>query len=417
VLIANPPFSLTPTLRALAAFAPCAGDQSVADGRVRKALLRPGHQPDEAVVVEIGPPPDGTMGADLTVYASSPLEPGEAAVIEQAVRRWLGLDDDLTGFLALARADPAMAPVLAVTAGLHHVRFPSLAEGATYFTLTQRSTQWFATARKRRIASVLGSRADVDGETYVAFPSLHTLLALSEDELVGFAGNRQRATRLREVLTGVAALDEEWLRTAPYDEARAALLAVRGVGAFTAHGILFRILGRPDDVPVELAQFSRVAATLYGEPPPSAAQLRERYGQYLGWWAYLSRMGLGWIAADAEAGAATGTTATNPGTTAVEVAGPGTEDRATSDTPAGQAGVVASPSSQRNSVRTPQPVAPLANSPSAESAQAGEDMSTCTQRSRSSPVNSRRNIAAINEPPPTSVALTRSATSLSSAGR
>lgn len=47
-------------------------------------------------------------------------------------------------------------------------------------------------------------------------------------------------------------------------------------------------------------------------------------------------------------------------------------------------------SSQRRRVRTPQPVAPLARSPSAESAQAGADMSRCAQRSCSGPVNSRR---------------------------
>jgi DNA-3-methyladenine glycosylase II len=389
VLAATPPFSLSQSLRALAGFAPCAGDQAVAGGRVRKALLRPGADPDEAIVVEVGPP-----GITLIVYARSPLDTAEVAGVERAVGRWLGLDDDLSAFLAVARADPAMAPVLAATEGLHQVRFPSLAEGVTYFALTQRSTQWFAAARKRRIAAELGPHAELDGRDYVAFPSFATLLARSEAELIRFGGNRQRAARLGEVLHGVAALDEEWLRTAPYTEARAALLAVRGVGAFTAHAILLRVLGRPDDVPLEIAQFTRVAEALYGSPPPAPAELRTRYGSQLGWWAYLSRMGLGWAAAGAATGAAP------------VIAGDEAHDDA-----------AATPSSQRSSVRTPQPVAPLASSPSAESAQAGADMSTCTQRSRRAPANSRRYNAAITEPPPMSVELTRSATSLSSASR
>jgi DNA-3-methyladenine glycosylase II len=387
VLAATPPYSLSQSLRALAGFAPAAGDQVVAGGRVRKALLRPGADPDEAVVVEVGPP-----GITFIVYSQSPLDVAEVAGVERAAGRWLGLDDDLSAFLAVARADPAMAPVLAATEGLHQVRFPSLAEGVAYFTLTQRSTQWFAAARKRRIAAELGPHAELDGQDHVAFPSFATLLARSETELIRFGGNRQRAARLGEVLHGVAALDEEWLRTAPYAEARAALLAVRGVGAFTAHGILLRVLGRADDVPLEMAQFTQVAEALYGSPPPSPAQLRERYGSQLGWWAYLSRMGLGWAAADAAAAPVT------------------TEDRAHDD-------AAATPSSQRSNVRTPQPVAPLASSPSAESAQAGVDMSTCTQRSRKAPANSRRYNAAITEPPPMSVELTRSATSLSSASR
>ena len=70
-----------------------------------------------------------------------------------------------------------MAPLLAAAEGLHQVRFASLAEGAVYFTLTQRSTQWFAAARKRRIAAERGPRAVVDGVSYVAFPTLATIAA------------------------------------------------------------------------------------------------------------------------------------------------------------------------------------------------------------------------------------------------
>ena len=381
LLTATPPFSLTASLRALAGFAPCAGDQFVADGLVRKAFPRPG-SPDEAVVVEVAPREDAVCGVLLSVNARSSLGASEIDDIERTVRDWLSLDDDMSGFLAVARGDPATARVLEVVEGLHQVRFASLAEGATYFTLSQRSTQWFAAARKRRIAAELGPRAVLDGVSYVAFPALGALRALDAappgrdvagQALVGFAGNRQRADRLRQVLDGVAALDEEWLRTAPYADARRALLAISGVGTFTAHAILLRVLGRPDDVPLEMAQFSRVAGALYGEPAPGPDELRERYGAWIGWWAYLTRMGLGWL------------------------------DQPEKD------------SSQRSRERTPHPVAPLARTPSAESDQAGADMSRWAHRSLASPVNSRRKRAAISEPPPTSVALTRSATSLPNA--
>jgi DNA-3-methyladenine glycosylase II len=431
VLAATPPYSLDRSLRAMTGFSPCAGDQSVRDGRVRKAFAIPGRDgPDDAVVVEVGPPPDGTAGVTLVVHAADPVDASEAGGVERAVGRWLGLDDDLADFLSMARADPPMRPVLAATEGLHQVRFASLAEGAAYFTLTQRSTQWFAGARKRTIAAQLGPGAELDGQRYVAFPSLPRLLSLSVDDLVRFAGNQQRATRLAGVLAGVAALDEEWLRSAPYDEARKALLGVRGVGAFTAHAILLRVLGRPDDAPVEMAQFTRVAEEIYGDPPPSPAELREWYSGHLGWWAYLGRTGLSWIAAgeptsdgttpDGTPGgtAADGTTPgeTTPGGMTADgtaaVASPGRPDAGVAD---GQVEAGASDSSQRNSVRTPQPVAPLTRSPSAESAQAGDDMSRCAHRSAAAPTNSRRYSAAITEPPPISVELTRSATSLSSA--
>ncbi len=294
LLSATPPFSLGATLRALTGFSPCAGDQLVTGDTVRKALIRPG-RPDEAVVVEVSPHLLGECGVTLRVFAETPLSATEARGVEEAVTRWLSLADDVRPFLTRARRDLAMAPILATVEGLHQVRFASLAEGVVYFALTQRSTQWYAAARKRRIATELGPRLTVDGVEYTAFPDLSTLTTLTVEELLGYAGNAGRAQRLAEVLAGVAALDLAELRVAGYAEARAALLGVRGIGEFTANALLLRVLGRPDDTPLEMAQFRTAATAVYGAAPPSPAELREWYAPYVGWWAYYSRTALGWL--------------------------------------------------------------------------------------------------------------------------
>jgi DNA-3-methyladenine glycosylase II len=290
-LPAVPPFRLAAGLRALTGFAPCAGDQLVTGDRVRKGLRRPGRS-DEAVVVDVTDRSDGVAGVDLTVFSHTGLDRSERAGVETAVRDWLSLDDDLSPLLTVARREPQLAAVLTATHGLHQIRFASLAEAAVYFTLTQRSTQWYAAARKRRIAAELGPRLVVDDLTYVAFPGFSTLLAA---DLGAYAGNPARATRLAEVVAGVDRLDREWLRAAPYSEARDALLKIRGVGTFTAHALLLRGLGRPDDAPLEMAQFTSVAKAIYGAAQPTPDQLRERYGATVGWWAYLCRTGLAWL--------------------------------------------------------------------------------------------------------------------------
>jgi DNA-3-methyladenine glycosylase II len=292
LLSAVAPFSLAASLAAMSGFRPSAGDQLIMSDRLRKGLAHP-DEPGEAVVAEVAPRPDAAPGVRLDVYAARPLSEAGATAVERWVRAWLSLDDDMRPFLELAAADPPVAALLRVVDGLHQVRFGSLAEGTAYFALTQRSTQWFATARKARIAAELGPRATFEGEVFVAFPGLPELAALGADGLLPFAGNTQRAIRLAEVLAGVARLDEGWLRTAPYDEARRALLDVRGIGTFTASAILLRVLGRPDDVPLEMTQFTSVAAEIYGGSAPGPAQLRERYGPYVGWWAYLCRTALG----------------------------------------------------------------------------------------------------------------------------
>src|SRR5256885_3636124 len=120
LLSAVPPFTLGASLRAMSSFAPCAGDQVTGADRVRKAfpLSR-----TEAAVVEVAPRSDGAPGVALGVYAARPLSPPETAGVEAAVRQWLSLDDDLAPFLALARRDPALRPILTATHGLHQVRF------------------------------------------------------------------------------------------------------------------------------------------------------------------------------------------------------------------------------------------------------------------------------------------------------
>jgi DNA-3-methyladenine glycosylase II len=297
VLPAAAPYSFALSLRALAGFAPCAGDQCVSRGAVRKAF----HAGDGgAVVAEVRATAGGAgPGVALTVHAARPLDPHTTTRVARDVSRWLGLDDDLTGFLAAADADPAMAPLLAVARGLHQVRFPSLAEGAVYFTLTQRSTQAVAASRKRRIAAEHGPAASLDGVAYSAFPSLDTVAALDDATLARLAGGPDRAHRVRSVAAGLARLDEEWLRTGPYERVREALLGIDGVGPFTAHAILLRVLGRPDDVPLDMAQFRRTASAVYGDPPPAPGELRARYGRWIGWWAYLARMASGWHPATA----------------------------------------------------------------------------------------------------------------------
>ncbi len=302
-LPAVPPFELRQSLRAVSGFAPCAGEQRVADGTVCKAFALPGtgaggageggagDSGGEAVVVEVGPRGDGRAGVSLAVFADRPLTAEQTRSVEGSVSDWLGLADDMTGFLAVAAGDPALAPVLSDLAGLHQVRFASLAEGACYFVLTQRTSQRVAGVRKRRLAQSFGPSATLDGTRYVAFPDLATLAGLGPDELGRFTANLRQTEYLITLIHALAELDHDWLRTGPYGEVMAALRRIRGVGEFTASAIMLRVLGRPDRLPLHLPQFSDVAARLYGPGTPIGV-VAERYGSYLGWWGYYARTAL-----------------------------------------------------------------------------------------------------------------------------
>jgi DNA-3-methyladenine glycosylase II len=286
-LPAAPPFALSLSLRAMAGFAPCTGEQEIRNGAVRKAFsLASG----AAVVAEVSEAPGGArlLGHQVPDRCAG-------AELGVAVSRWLSLADDPAPFLALARSDLAMAAIIAETAGLHQVRFSGLAEGACYFVLAQRTSQALAGARKRRLASAFGPPPlELDGTAHQAFPTLDRLAGLDASELAPFTANQRQAEYLAAVLDRLAGWPPDWGNQVGTDELLAELLSIRGVGEFTARAIALRVLGRLDVVPESLPAFTRAITALYGGNT-SMASLVEHYGDQIGLWGYHVRTGLGWL--------------------------------------------------------------------------------------------------------------------------
>ncbi|HEX4358447.1 MAG TPA: hypothetical protein VH141_13045 [Pseudonocardia sp.] len=287
-LAAAQPFDLALSLRAMSGFAPCAGEQRIFGSLVRKAFsLADGR----AVVAEVAP---AERGVSVVLHSADELSGAERHQVEVAVGRWLSLADDTAPFLASARADPAMAPVLAETEGLHQLRFASVAEGACYFVLAQRTSQAQAGGRKRRLARVYGSALDLGGITYRAFPTLERLAELSVGELAPFTANLRQSEYLAAVLGRLASWPLGWGYRAGTAELMAELRDIRGVGEFTASGIALRVFGRLDVAPAELPAFTKAIEELYG-PGVSMADLAASYGDQIGLWGYHVRTGLGWL--------------------------------------------------------------------------------------------------------------------------
>jgi DNA-3-methyladenine glycosylase II len=262
-LTAAAPFSLDQSARFLRGFAPCAdGPVCVGTGpdlTVRSVLEVAGR----AVLVTVRQDGPTTLRVTGT---------GLDGPVAGAVRHWLSLDDPLSEFYALADGDPELAGPVADLHGLHQVRFRSLAEGVVWFTITHRVGQGVALEWKRAIAERYGPVVR-DGDAVVhAFPPLADLLAVPEAELVDLLRAPQRVARLRGVLEGVAALGEDWLRSADFGLAKSMLLRIPGVGPFTSDGVLFRVLGRPGPI---------------GVGAPVTAQ--RRYGDWIGYWSYYRR--------------------------------------------------------------------------------------------------------------------------------
>ena len=166
------------------------------------------------------------------------VEPHDEAV-EHEVLHFLGAPFDLDGFYAWAAGDETLAPLVTALAGyrppLQTNPFEAL---VTSITAQQVSLQSAAAIRSRFI-----ERWGVAYEHAHSFPTRDRVAQATEEELIGVGFS----TRKAEYVVGLARsdLDLDGLAQLPDEDVTARLVAIRGLGEWTADWFLARHLARP----------------------------------------------------------------------------------------------------------------------------------------------------------------------------
>jgi AraC family transcriptional regulator of adaptative response / DNA-3-methyladenine glycosylase II len=243
-LAAREPFSPGPLFGFLAARA--IRGVEVADGTSLTRSLRTAHGP---AVVSVAP----ATGRGGGVVASLRL-PDLAALtgVVATLRRWLDLDADPAAVADALCADPLLAPLVAARPGL---RVPGAVDGfevAVRAVIGQQVSVAAAGTFLARLAADVGtplSTALAEDGVERLFPTAGQV-AEAGPELGGRIGlTRARAATVHRIAQAVVDGDVVLDASGSRDEARAALLRVRGVGPWTAEYIALRALADPDAWP------------------------------------------------------------------------------------------------------------------------------------------------------------------------
>ncbi|HZS94919.1 MAG TPA: AlkA N-terminal domain-containing protein [Chloroflexota bacterium] len=226
------------------------------DGRYRRtiALGR------SAGTIELEPV-DGAVRLRLSVEDLRDLAPAV-----QRGRDLLDLDADPRAIASVLGADPLLAPTVAARPGL---RIPGNVDGwemAARAVVGQQISIEAARTLVGRLARDLGeSLPQRDGRLERLFPRPE---AVADADLSRLGLTRARAETLRRlastVATGGVALD----RGADREETRARLLAIPGIGPWTASYIAMRALGDPDAFLESDLAVRRAAERLGLDPTP-----------------------------------------------------------------------------------------------------------------------------------------------------
>jgi DNA-3-methyladenine glycosylase II len=166
------------------------------------------------------------------------VEPLDAET-EPLVRTLLGLTFDLDAFYAWAAEDETLVRIVPPLTGFRPPLTPDPFEMLVGAITAQQVSLFSAMAIRNRLIERYGMRA---GEAW-AFPTRERVAVASEEELAGLGFSRRKA----EYVVGLARsdLDLDALAGLPDEEVTSQLVALRGLGEWTAAWFLARHLARP----------------------------------------------------------------------------------------------------------------------------------------------------------------------------
>jgi AraC family transcriptional regulator, regulatory protein of adaptative response / DNA-3-methyladenine glycosylase II len=264
-----------PALLAWLAARAVPGVEEIEGGTYRRSLRLPGG----AGVVEVELDSSTLLG-ELVLDDE---RDGVAAVTR--VRRLLDLDADPDAIASVLGRDPLLGPLVAAAPGL---RVPGAVDGAELAVRAVLGQQVSVAAARTAAGRLAAEHGEVlatpVGEVVRLFPSATTLAALDPASLP-MPQSRARALvgLCRALASGEVVLDPEGDREA----AARALLALRGIGPWTAGYVAMRALGEPDVFLVEDLGVRHGLARIGG--PSDVGEARALAEAWAPWRSYASQ--------------------------------------------------------------------------------------------------------------------------------
>jgi AraC family transcriptional regulator of adaptative response / DNA-3-methyladenine glycosylase II len=214
------------------------GIEAVGEGWYERTLALP--HGAGVVRLQLGDRPDGYVPCRLTLADARDLAPAL-----ERTRRLLDADCDPIAVDDQLGGDRHLAPLVRRRPGL---RVPGHVDGvelAARAVIGQQVTVAAARTLVTRLVADLGTRLELAGDHHVThlFPGAEQLAAIEPAEM---AMPRARGRALAAVAAAIADGSVVLDRSADRGEVRESLLAVPGIGPWTADYVALRVLGDPD---------------------------------------------------------------------------------------------------------------------------------------------------------------------------
>jgi DNA-3-methyladenine glycosylase II len=219
--------------------------EQVSPEAIRKGMLLDGVPVVLSVALPRGRARSVACEADIELARARKVQPALAAHIEAAARNILGLHIDPAPFVAFARTDALLGPLVARQPGLRIVQSATVFEALTWAIIGQQINLPFAIALRRTFILQAG-RQHKDG--LWCYPEAADVARMTLEDLTTRKFSRAKAETLIRFAQLVAAgkLDIEEREDNPIPTICKNLLAVKGIGPWTVNYALLRGYGYAD---------------------------------------------------------------------------------------------------------------------------------------------------------------------------
>jgi DNA-3-methyladenine glycosylase II len=255
------------------------------DGTTYTRTLVADAVPVLVVVRQEGGEPGGVrLGVEVHRRGKAPSE-AAAAEVRSTLEAMLGLGVDLAGFYELAFSDERLARLAQRFRGLRPPRFASVVEALVNAVACQQLSLTVGIHLLDRLAAAYGPEAGIRGAP-PGFPIAERLAAAELSHLRHLGFSMAKARTIIGLARGVASqtLDLDAVAQADDEHATAALMALPGIGRWSAEYVLLRGLGRLGILPGDDVGARASLRRRFELPAPAGYE--EVAALTKGWWPY-----------------------------------------------------------------------------------------------------------------------------------
>jgi DNA-3-methyladenine glycosylase II len=209
--------------------------------------------------------------------------------IRRLVEKQFSASLDLLPFYRLAKSDNVLGRLVERFRGMRVPQAPTVYETIVSAILEQQVNLSFAHQVKKALVETFGSHVEFEGTKYNAFPEPAALSIATPRQLrrIQISGPKARYIIAISCATLDGSLDLEGLAALEPAAAYEKLLALKGVGPWTAHYAGMRALGHRDSLPAADVGLQKAIMRFYGlRKMPSAARVERIAKPWAGWRSY-----------------------------------------------------------------------------------------------------------------------------------